>query len=52
MAGIAQKSSESTNQIQDIISDAAQEMIQVDKTAREQSDSAQKLNVIIQKFKI
>ncbi|MEY8001025.1 methyl-accepting chemotaxis protein [Clostridium sp. Mt-5] len=52
MAGIAQKSSESTNEIQDIINDATQGMIQVDKTARDQSNLAQKLNEVIQKFTI
>ena len=52
MAGIAQKSSESTNQIQDVINDAVQGMVQIDKTAKDQADLAQKLNEIIQKFKI
>lgn len=52
MAEIAQKSSESTKQIQDIINDAAHGMVQVDKTAKDQTDLAQKLNEVILKFKI
>jgi methyl-accepting chemotaxis protein len=52
MAAIAQKSSESTNQIENVINDATQGMIQVDETSRDQAVLAQKLNEVIQKFKI
>ncbi|MFL0194969.1 methyl-accepting chemotaxis protein [Clostridium sp. WILCCON 0269] len=52
MAETAQKSSESTNEIKSSINYATQGIIQVSKTAEEQSHLAQRLNEIIQKFKV
>lgn len=52
MAGTAQKSSESTEHISSSINETAQGIEQVADTAQSQAELAQKLNEIVQRFKI